>query len=60
MLAKKNGEKYPLEMMQSYSSISKKADGTIRFGCYPNKEQEIGDEEVAKYVISVPANWRAK
>ena len=57
-IGKKDGEKYPWDDAVVFVDF-KKADGTLRFGCYPDKQQDIGDEEVDKYVISVPANWRA-
>ena len=37
----------------------KKSDNALRFGCYPNKTQEITDQMVANRVISVPANWKS-
>lgn len=36
----------------------KKSENALRFGCYPNKTQEISDQMVADRVISVPANWK--
>lgn len=37
----------------------KKSENALRFGCYPNKTQEITDQMVADRVISVPANWKS-
>ena len=36
----------------------KKSENALRFGCYPNKTQEISDQMVSDRVISVPANWK--
>lgn len=37
----------------------KKSENAIRFGCYPEKTQEISDQMVADRVISVPAKWKS-
>mgnify|MGYP004000777137 CR=1 FL=1 len=37
----------------------KKSDNVLRFGCYPDKAQEISNQMVADRVISVPANWKS-
>ena len=57
-IGKKEGGKYPWDDAVVFVDF-KKADGTLRFGCYPNKEQPVTDEVVAARVISVPVNWRA-
>jgi hypothetical protein len=37
----------------------KKSDNALRFGCYPDKTQEISDQMVSDRVISVPSNWKS-
>jgi hypothetical protein len=37
----------------------KKSENALRFGCYPDKTQEISDQMVADRVISIPANWKS-
>lgn len=36
----------------------KKSENALRFGCYPDKKQEISDQMVADRLITVPANWK--
>jgi len=57
-IGKKTGAGYPWDDAVIFVDF-KKADNTLRLGCYPNKTQEITDQIVADRVISVPANWKA-
>ncbi len=58
-IGKKDGGGYPWDDAVVFVDF-KKADNTLRFGCYPDKEkeQDITDQVVAARVISVPVNWQ--
>ena len=56
-IGKKDNTGYPWDDAVIFLDF-KKSEKTLRFGCYPNKTQEITDQMVAERVISVPANWR--
>ncbi len=56
-IGKKDGGGYPWDDAVVFVDF-KKADNTLRFGCYPDKDGEITDTVVAERVIAVPVNWQ--
>ena len=56
-IGKKDGSGYPWDDAVVFVDF-KKADNTLRFGCYPDKDREITDQVVEERVIAVPVNWQ--
>lgn len=56
-IGKKDENGYPWDNAVIFIDI-KKSDMTLRFGCYPDKTQEITDQMVANRVITTPMTWK--
>lgn len=56
-IGKRDERGYPWDDATLFIDI-KKPDMTLRFGCYPDKTQEITDQMVADRVITTPLNWK--
>ena len=53
----KEASGYPWDNAAIFIDI-KKSENTLRFGCYPDKTQDITDQMVSERVISTPINWK--
>ena len=59
-IGKKEGNSFPWDDAVMFVDFSKAPERALRFGCYPNKTQDVSDQMVSERVISVsPLNWRA-
>lgn len=56
-IGKKYGDGFPWDDAVVFVDF-KKADNTLRFGCYPDKDGEITDQMFEERVIAVPVNWQ--
>ncbi|MDA0711584.1 MAG: LamG domain-containing protein [bacterium] len=57
-IGKRTGGDYPWDDAVVFLDF-KKSDNAIRFGCYPNKAEEISDQMVIDRVISIPLKWKS-